>query len=358
MKLFIANLKMLSRNKQLLFWSLAFPLIFTAIFGLFFGKDITAGNVILINESKSELATTLEKTFTDTNLFKVRKETDVEVAKKLLKKNQASSIVVVPATFGDVSPEASKTVTVLYDPASQQAGSIVISFVDKVLTGVNYQLQNAKPIYGVTGEKTTSGSFSYFSFVLIGLIGMALMNSNVQSLAINMARYREDKILKRITTTPLPTWQFILAEVASHLVLNILQVGLVIAIGVYVFGGSVGGHVALLFALSLLGAVLFQLIGFVIASATKSASAAEGMSTAITVPMMFLSGVFFPIDQLPKWLFSVVQYLPLSPLLRMMREGALENLSPWSTPQNFIIVLAWIVAALLFAIRRFRLTEE
>ena len=358
MKLFFANLKMLSRNKQLLFWSLAFPLIFTAIFGLFFGKDITAGNVILINESKSELATTLEKTFTDTDLFKVRKETDVEVAKKLLKKNQASSIVVVPATFGDATPEASKTVAVLYDPASQQAGSIVISFVDKVLTGVNYQLQNAVPIYGVTGEKTTTGSFSYFSFVLIGLIGMALMNSNVQSLAINMARYREDKILKRITTTPLPTWQFILAEVASHLVLDILQVGLVITIGVYVFGGSVGGHVALLFALSLFGAVLFQLIGFVIASATKSASAAEGMSTAITVPMMFLSGVFFPIDQLPKWLFSVVQYLPLSPLLRMMREGALENLSPWSTPQNFIIVLAWIVAALLFAIRRFRLTEE
>jgi len=40
MKLLIANLKMLSRNKQLLFWSLAFPLIFTAIFCLFFGFSL------------------------------------------------------------------------------------------------------------------------------------------------------------------------------------------------------------------------------------------------------------------------------------------------------------------------------
>lgn len=358
MRLFVANLKLLFRNRQLLFWSLAFPLIFTAIFGLFFGKDMGVGTVELINNSKSELAVNFEKSLTESDLFTVKTESSVDEAKKLLKKNQASAIIEVPATFGENSPDAAKSIKVIYDPAAQQASAVVTGYVDQYLTAVNFQIQNAKPIFSVEQEKTVGGSFSYFDFVLIGLIGMALMNSNIQSLAINMAKYREDKILKRITTTPLPTWKFIVAEVASHLVLNVIQVAVIMLVGAYMFGGNLGGNIGLLFILSLLGAVLFQLIGFVIASATKSASAAEGMSTAITIPMMFLSGVFFPIDQLPKWLFSLVSYLPLSPLLRMMREGALENLSPWSTPMNLVIVFAWIVAALFFAIWRFRLSEE
>ncbi|OGD61577.1 hypothetical protein A3A71_04185 [Candidatus Berkelbacteria bacterium RIFCSPLOWO2_01_FULL_50_28] len=358
MRLFVANLKLLFRNRQLLFWSLAFPLIFTAIFGLFFGKDVGGGSVALVNNSKTELASSLETALEKSDLFSVRTESSVESAKKLIKKNLASTIVEIPATFGQNTPTAAKTIKIIFDPAAQQTSAVVTVFVDKFLTGVNYKLQNAKPIYSLDVEKTVEGTFTYFDFVLIGLIGMALMNSNIQSLAINMARYREDKILKRITTTPLPTWKFIVAEVAAHLVLNIIQVAVIIATGVYLFGGHVGNNIGLLFVLSLLGAVLFQLIGFVIASATKTASAAEGMSTAITIPMMFLSGVFFPIDQLPHWIFSIVSYLPLSPLLRMMREGALENLSPWSTPMNLIIVFAWILVALGFAVWRFRLTEE
>jgi len=358
MKLFIANIKLLFRNKQLLFWSIAFPLIFTAIFGLFFGQDAGAGNVALINDSQSTLAVNLEKALDESDLFIVNKEVDVEEAKTKLRNNKASAVIVIPETFGETKEGADKKIKIIVDPAAQQSSAIVAGFVGQYLTSVNFQLQNATPIYSVEQENTVEGAFSYFDFVLVGLIGMALMNSNVQSLAINMSKYREDKILKRITTTPLPTWKFIVAEVAAHLVLNFIQVTLVIVIGVYMFGGDLGNNIGLLFVLSLLGAVLFQLVGFVVASASKTASAAEGMATAITIPMMFLSGVFFPIDQLPKWLFGIVTYLPLSPLLRMMREGALEGLSPWSTPLNLIIVLGWIAVTLSFAIWRFRLTEE
>jgi len=82
------------------------------------------------------------------------------------------------------------------------------------------------------------------------------------------------------------------------------------------------------------------------------------MATAITIPMMFLAGVFFPIDSLPKWLYTFVQYLPLSPLLRIIRNVMLEGTSPFLTPKNSVIIVAWIAIALLVSIYKFKLSDE
>jgi len=147
-------------------------------------------------------------------------------------------------------------------------------------------------------------------------------------------------------------------EVLSRLVLNFLQVSIILLVGKYVFDAHIYGSLLVIFPLALLGGILFQLIGFAVASIVKTTDAAQGAAMAITIPMMFLGGVFFPIDGLPKWLFSVVQYLPIAPLLRMLRTVVLEGGSPLTNPINMIIVLAWIVVCLFFASWKFRLNEE
>ncbi|MEK7143031.1 MAG: ABC transporter permease [Patescibacteria group bacterium] len=358
-KLFVANLKMMIRGRQALFWSLFFPLMFTIIFGFFFGGNKTnVGTVALINNSQTELATNIEKSMIDANLFKIQKETDINLAKDNLKKNKIISVVEIPADFGSQNPAASNQIMVINDPSNAQANMVVTGFLDKFLTAVNFRSQNAKPIYSIKIETTADESLNYFDFVLVGLIGLALMNSSIQGIAITMAKNREDKILKRITTTPLKSWKFVFAEVLSRLVINLIQVSLILGIGIYFFDAHILGNIFLVFLFALLGGLLFQAIGFSVASFSRTTDAAQGMSVAISIPMMFLAGVFFPIDQLPKWLFSIVQYLPLAPLLRMIRQIALENTSPFINPSNIIIVLGWIVITLFIAIRKFRLADE
>jgi ABC-type uncharacterized transport system permease subunit len=61
---------------------------------------------------------------------------------------------------------------------------------------------------------------------------------------------------------------------------------------------------------------------------------------------------------LPKWLYTIVQYLPLAPLLRIVRGVALEQASPLAVPSNLIIVLAWILVMLGVTLWRFRMTDE
>ena len=357
-KLFIADLKLTIRNRQSLFWMLMFPLMFTFIFGFFFGKgSVSAGTIALINQSNTPIAQSMEKAMDDSTLFKVQKETDVNHARDLLKNNKVAEIVILPENFGDPK-SSSNNVKLIYDPGNATSNAVIQAFLGEFINQTNYQVQGVKPLFGVDQEKTTTRNLGYFDFVLVGILGMALMNSSVQGLAINMSKYREDKILKRITTTPLPSWIFVTAEVLSRLVVNIIQITIILLIGIYFFKANLYGNIFLIYLLALAGAILFQLLGFAIAGFAKTTDAAEGMATAIAIPMMFLAGVFFPIDQLPKWLFSIVQYLPLAPFLRLLRGYALNTTSPLTTPVDIVIVLAWIVVLLGLSIYKFRLSEE
>lgn len=350
---------MMLRNRQALFWSFMFPLMFTFIFGMFFGRDTTnIGTLAMIKKSDTPLANSIEKAVKDANIFTVKDETDEDAVRKAIKEGKTSAAVVIPENFGAQNPSAPTSVKIIYDPANTTAKSALSGLLDGVLTHVNFTAQNAKPIYTVEEDKTNTRKLSYFDFVLMGLIGMALMNSSIQGIGIALSKYREDKILKRMTTTPLPTWKFILPEIFSRLILNFVQVSVILLIGVYVFKAHIYGNIFLLYLFSLVGALLFQSMGFAVAAMSKTTQAAEGMSTAVSIPMMFLAGVFFPIDQLPKWLFSIVQWLPLAPLLRIIRGIALDEASPFTNPLNLIIVLIWIVAMLALTLWRFRMSEE
>jgi len=356
-KLFVSDLKMLARNRQSLFWVLFFPLMFTFIFGLFFGENTTVGTIAVVNKSNSEIATGLTTALDKSGVFKIQKENNLDTARDEIKRSVIAAVVYIPESFGTMSPTSEKQVQIIYDPGSQVYSSLS-GVVGQYLTAINYQVQNSKPIFSSQLEPVTNRKLSYFDFVLAGVLGLALMNSSIIGIGVNLAKYKEDKILKRITTTPVKSWKFILAEVLSRLVINFLQISIILLVGKFLFGAHIYGNIFIIILVALVGAFLFQSIGFVVAALSKTADAAQGMAQAISIPMMFLAGVFFPIDSLPKWLFAIVQYLPLAPLLRILRGVMLEGNSPFFEPKNSIIILSWIVATLVISIWKFRLADE
>lgn len=360
LKLFFVDLKMLLRNRQALFWVLMFPLMFTFIFGFFFGKNSTTGSIILINRSDTVIAKSLETAISDANLFKIDKSyTDTDQARTQVEKGKVAAVLVMPENFGAMTADAPKTVSVIDDPANATTNTVLLGFLDKFNTNLTFQLNHiTAPAFSIDEQKINTKTLGYFDFVLAGILGLALMNSSIIGVAVGMSKYREDKILKRLTTTPMKSWWFIADEVLSRLVVNVFQISIILLIGKYFFDAHIYGNIFVIFALALLGAILFQLLGFVIASFVKTTDAAQGAATAITIPMMFLGGVFFPTDSLPHWLFSIVQYLPIAPLLRIMRAVVLEGASPFQNPINLVIVFAWIAVCLAIATWKFRLSDE
>ena len=95
----------------------------------------------------------------------------------------------------------------------------------------------------------------YFDVVLIGLVGMGIMTNSIIFIAVKISTYRSQKMLKRPLATPLPVRRYFASEVLAHLVLAMVQAGIILAVGVLVFGGNVYGNILWLFLIVALATV-------------------------------------------------------------------------------------------------------
>ena len=130
---------------------------------------------------------------------------------------------------------------------------------------------------------------------------MALMTSGIYGVSGAFVTYRQRGVLRRLKATPMPLPSFIGSRVLVYLFLALIQAALVITVGVVAFHVHMapGPTLARMAVLALLGSGSFISIGFFVAAVAKNIETAEALGQVIGTPMMFLSGIFFPMNNAP-----------------------------------------------------------
>lgn len=358
-KLFAGCVKMQVRNKVALFWALVFPLLFVLVFGLFYGgKNQTIGTVTIVDNARNPMSAILRKALEDTNSLKIETASyDVDGARQAIKDDKTGFVIIIPKDFQ--AGAATPTLTAVYSSGDVQVRSTVMSFLSEFVNQATLRKPPPRrPLFNIEGVGTTTNTVTFFDFVYAGILCLALMNYNLTGFAGQLTTYREQKILKRLQTTPLRVWKFMTAQISSFLVLNVLQIGVLLVVGVVLFGAHIYGNYAYMIILLILGALIFLAIGFLIASVAKTNSAASGMAVSISIVMMFLSGVFFPIQNLPGWIYNILRWLPLSPMITAMRNVALDSQSLASQWQYILIMAGWLVVTLVITSFTFKFSAD
>lgn len=353
--LFAASLKMILRDKQSLFWALIFPVMFLGVFRLFsfdsFGTtDLLVSRDNPASAGQQALVTALQ----DVEFLEVDLTTaplDEARAAQLIEDDEANAVLLVT---GDGNGVRAQLLHAISDPIGSSATEAGIS---SVVTSVNLNLMGGDPpIEFLAARVDAEEGMSFFEFLGPGIIGMGLMNFATISLAGSLSRYREEGVLRRIRATPLPPWRFFASVVLAHMTVAAVQV-VVIALVAELLGANVlrGGIPFLV--LAVLGTVIFLNLGVIVAGLVKGRGAVEGAANAITLPMMFLSGTFFPTSQLPDVVRMAVQVLPLTHLLTSMR-ALVEGDTVISQWPHLLVLLAWILGTFVVARFSFSLDDR
>lgn len=162
------------------------------------------------------------------------------------------------------------------------------------------------------------------------LAALLITASAVLSLVAVIAIYREGGILKRLRATPLRPTAILAAHVTVKLLFSIATLSLTVAAGWRRF--PMDGVPLASFGLALVFSTLSILsLGFVIASVVPTARFAQPVATLVVYPMIGLSGLFVPIDVLPRTLQQIAKVLPLTYAVSLLRgiwrgEGWLNHL--------------------------------
>ncbi len=360
-KLVIAIIKQVFRDKQTIFWSLIFPALFMVVFGLFNFSYTLNSNIIIIDKVNNTITQQLIKQLSIIDGIKINKDIDSEeIAKKYIIESKKiyfdSNYKAKPDILLAIENIDNNQLDIkLYSKEDKNQQIDQASIISSILKDISYKnllykLQINEPIK-ITEEALETKKINYLDILLPGILAMGIMQSAMFGISAEISSLKERKILKRLKATPLPTWKFLFAEITARQILTIIQITFILLISIFFLKVNIYGNIILIYIMSLLGSLIFINFGFIIASITKNPRASAGLSQAISTPMMFLSGVFFERTMLPKIIKIISDYLPLSPLIDTLRKISIESANILDIKFELFILFTWFLISMFVAIK-------
>jgi ABC-2 type transport system permease protein len=206
--------------------------------------------------------------------------------------------------------------------------------------------------------KALSARVVYSGYVLPGIIALTIMQGGVYSLAYWMVDLRARGVIKRLLATPIKQWQLALSLVCARLVIVAAQVIILTLLGVFAFHAPFAGNFLSVLTLTILGGAIFLFVGLLISNYAKSYDTAAPLTSAVALPLTFLSSVFYPLTILPKGLQIVAKFLPITYLADGFRQAYLYSFDFSKLGNDFLILSLWLAVILIVTISVFRLKED
>ncbi len=365
------DIKRLFRDKVAIFFVFLFPLIFLLVFGSIFrgGNDVSF-RVALINNADNEFATQfVENVFPSDeakkndeekakSIFKVDNEvTNLDQAREKMNRGQVDATIILPEDFGLVQEgqaHPSGELQVLYDQNNQSAGTTLGSVLEGILKEFNQQFVGSTTPLTVTTESTATKGLSQFDYTFTGIMGFTLLSLGIYGPTSVFPRLKQRGVLRRYQLTNLKVWQYFVGNVLSNAFVGLLSVATMFIAAVLIFDLNMRGSYLNLLAVVVLGVTLLFGIGLAIGGWARTENQAAPLAQVVTLPMMFLSGVFFPTFLMPELLQNITRFIPLTPIVESLRMIVTENASLLDLGPQLAIIGGWTVIIYLIAFRVFR----
>ena len=321
------------REPEALFWIFAFPILLAAGLGIAFRNR--PAEVLKIASTAPQIAKSLD----NEKLLSVQ-QMDSRAAEDALRTGKVALLAVpgpngsVVYRYDDTNPEG-RTARMLANRAVQESAGRV----DPVATSDEFMRE--------PGSR-------YIDFLIPGLIGMNLMGSAIWGMGFTVVDARRKKLLKRLIATPMPKQYFLLSYLFSRILMLVLEVGIVLGFGVWIFHVPVRGSFLDLGVVCLLGSLSFSAMGLLLASRAKTIEAASGLMNAVMLPMWIASGVFFSAQRFPDIVQPLIKALPLTAAIDALRANMLQGANLASVAPEMGVLAVWLLVCFVLALKLFR----
>jgi len=344
------HLKTFYREKSALFFTIAFPIILMLLFGFIFQDFDKAHYVIYVQDmDDTDLSHNLTDTMDSVKSLEVKTVPKGADPKKFLKDHDSDFMVIIPQgyqstimrrmAFNDTN--ATVNLTLVYDPSAASA-AIKVSLVQSTLSYINKGMAGTNDTILTSPESMMSQKFSYIEFFIPAVIGMTVMTSAVFGTIYDENDYKSKGIIRKLSTTPITRGEWILSTMLYQLMMAALASSLILMIGYFVFGAVLYMNLFVPVIL-LLEAFAFSGLGMLVGRVVKEAQSAAAVGNLITFPMMFLSGTFYPVEQMPAFLQTTAKALPLYYVNQGLRDAMIMQDFASATMNTLVVAVTAII---------------
>ncbi len=345
------------RDRTALFFGFFFPLLFMGLFGVLNLGAFGHVSVGIVDEAKNADSGSFQGVLGRIETLQLSAGgLDDELA--ALRKGERDMVLVIPADFHVAPASASAavpTVTLYLNHARPEQSGVGAAIVTQAVDQMSFAVSQTRPIVAIERRQVEGRDLTYVDFLTPGIIGMTIMQLGVSSVMFAFVVDRQRGVIRRIMATPISRRSYMASHVLQRLIIAMLQVLILIAVAALAFKVQIVGGLGAIFLLTLAGSVLFLCLGFAVTGFVATENAAPAVMQLVTLPQMFLSGVFFSREAVPAFLRPISDVLPLTFLNDALRQVAIAGASLADVGGDLLGIALWSVVLFVIAFRFFKL---
>ncbi len=187
-------------------------------------------------------------------------------------------------------------------------------------------------------------------FMVPGIVALLLLVVTTNLSAMAIVREKEVGTLEQLNVTPLARWELIAGKLLPYALIGVIDVVLVLVVALFWFEVPMRGSIPLLFGMSLIYLMCTLGLGLFISSVSNTQQQAMLTTTFFfLMPMIYLSGFVFPIENMPAWIQPATYLIPLRYFLVIVRGIFLKGVGLETLWPQALALLAWGAVVLALA---------
>ncbi len=327
------------RNKAILPLMTIAPIMQLIILSFAATNEVKDVRIAFVDHDRSAMSRSLiSKIETSDRFITVDRAPGVQTAQELMHRGECDIIIVVPANFeSDIRRNTHSSVQLLVNAINGQQATVGASYLSTIISSFSQQVTvdripsgiNAPVGKGASNEYMYwyNESLDYKYFMVPGIMGELVTILVMLLTAMNIVREREIGTIEQINVTPIRKWEFILGKMIPFLIigLGLLIIGL--TVGKLLFDVPMRGNLGIVFAYCIVNLMAVLGLGLFISNISNTQQQAMFTTFFFVIIFILMSGLFTPIESMPKWAQHLTLPNPIAHFVSVMRSVLLKSSS-------------------------------
>lgn len=367
-KLFMAFVKKefyhILRDRWTMAILLLMPVLMLLLFGYALNTEVKNSKIAVYDPSNDEVTRAIIEKLQVNDYFILKKVLNTpDEVEKTFQEGEVGMVVVFGERFYEnLLHTGEAQIQLIADASDPNTATTLTNYARVIIASYQQELLKTNKIpFQITPEvkllynPTMKGAYNFVP----GVMGMILLLICAMMTSISIAREKETGTMEILLVSPIKPIYVILSKAVPYFFLSLINLTTILLIAVFVMGVPIAGSFIWLIILSILYIFLALALGLLISSAVTTQTAALLISgMALMLPVMLLSGMLFPLENMPVFLQVISEFVPAKWYIIAVKKLMIKGLGFTSILQELSILSTMAVVILVTALRNFKIRLE
>jgi ABC-2 type transport system permease protein len=369
-RVIVKELLQIRRDRRMIPVIFVSPVVMIVVFGFAVNTDVTDVPMVLVDQDRSVASRDLVTRFVRSGYFEVTgaEERAEDVDRWLVTSRAQLGLVIAPGFGSALASGRTAALQVIVDGSDAASANVALGYAGALAQAFAAEAQAERlrsgageALFRPPGQIDLQPRVLYNPdlksrwFYVPAVLAMVLMVMTMLLSAMGVVREKEVGTMEQLIVTPIRPWQLIVGKLAPFALIGVVQVFLITAVAVLGFRVPLRGSFPLLLGLTLLFLLVTLGVGLLVSTLVRNQQQAMMAATFLAmIPMVYLSGLIFPIENMPRAIQLVTYAVPLRYYAEIIRGVFLRGSGMSVLWPEAIALLAMGLAFLGVAALRFR----